>query len=768
MKAIVMAGGDGTRLQPLTGVRPKPMVELLDKPVLLRTVEHLKRHGFTDILMTLRYLPREIEDYFGDGSDFGVNIEHRVEMRPLGTAGSVRCCADFIGDEDVLIVSGDAVMNFDLTECADFHKRSAAEATLLLFEHPEPTSYGLVITDDDGRVTAFSEKPAWERVTTNMVNTGIYFISPEIISLIPEGEPCDFGKDLFPRLLREGRRLYGHPAVSYWCDIGSPEAYRSCCMDALAGRVGITPEVPEVAEGIFSASPLTDVELTPLVYVGADAVIAAGAKLGPNAVISGGTRLGEGTRVRESVICGADVGRWCDIDGAVLSRGAVVGDGAEIKRGCVVGDGAVIGAGCVLSTGVRVWTDRRAPEGRRVTRSIVGESPEHNVSVDGEGVMSGRLGAELSPELLMSIGAKLGAHGPVGVAFTGGEGARLLADAAVCGVTGAGGECFEFDAEFERELAAISPSFAVSRAVFLREEESGCRVTFLDGWGEPIGASARRELEGALEGCGSARTSKVGGITRVSGVPKAYLAGLLAELSALYGGGTRCPVTITGSGAENRALTWLLKRLGFESVEREAGLASVSVARGGFGFTATDERGRVIDELHGGALAAEALMRLGVRTLHVPQNAPAAIGRLAVRYGCKLTSEPREGAHRLLSPLSDGILAAAASLIAAAREGTELSLLYDGLPPFAVVTRRVDVACSRAKAMRLMAAGRNETAEELGGGLTYNTAKGRIRVSPSPDGSALELRGEGADMEAARELCGEFEKLARDVTSGEN
>ncbi len=764
MKAIVMAGGDGKRLQPLTEVRPKPMVEIFDKPVLHHTVEKLKKYGFTDILMTLRYLPKGIEDYFGDGSDFGVSIEHHVEPRALGTAGSVRVCSDFIGDEDVLIISGDAVCDLDLSECMRFHRERGAEATIVLFEHPEPTEYGLVITDEDGRVTAFSEKPSWERVTTNLVNTGIYILSPEVIAMIPDGECYDFGKDLFPRLLREDRRLYAKEVGNYWCDIGSPEAYRSCCMDALAGLTGIVPEAPEVESGVYALSPTKGAQIAPPVYVGEGCTIEPGAKIGPNAVISRGSVVRRGAVIKDSVVNGAEVGANARLEGCVVSRGAVIGPGAQVKADCVVGDRAVIGAGCVLSPGVRVWTEREAPEGRRVTQSIVGERPRGPVAISDRGTLQGRLGHELTPELMIGLGGCLGSKGPVGVAHTGGEGARLLSDALSCGVTGTGAECLRCDAEFEAELAGMCPLFSMRSAVFIREESGEMSATFLSGSGFAIPPALRRELAGAVKSASGQEGGRVGGITGISGLPRAYLTGILSFLKPMLGRSKPGRVCVEGFGAENRALAFVLRGLGFELTERAPGVAALSVSRGGFTFTAYDERGRRIDELHGAALAAEGLMRLGAASLIVPGDAPAAVRRLAVRHGCKLVDTPPEGAERPAAPFSQGVLAAASAMTAAAGGGMELATLSDSLPPFAVVTCRVDVACSRAKAMRLMAGSRQEMAEDFGGGLTYDTAKGHIKVSPSADGSALELRGEGADMEAARELCGEFERLARDVT----
>ena len=204
MKAVIMAGGEGRRLKAVTGELPKPMVPLLGKPLMERTVELLRENGITDICATLGYNPAPILSHFGGGEDFGVHLSWRIEDKPLGTAGGVKNCMDFIGDEPFLVLSGDAACDFDLHRLADEHARSGAAVTMALYESPDPLRYGLVVPDADGSVRCFIEKPPWERVVTNLVNTGIYVIEPRAMELVPEGESFDFASDLFPKLMDAG------------------------------------------------------------------------------------------------------------------------------------------------------------------------------------------------------------------------------------------------------------------------------------------------------------------------------------------------------------------------------------------------------------------------------------------------------------------------------------------------------------------------------------------------------------------------------------
>ena len=237
MKAVIMAGGEGRRLKSVSGDIPKPMVPFLGRPMMEHILLLLKKHGFTHVCASLCYRPEDIISYFGSGEKLGISLEYRIEKEKLGTAGGVKNCADFIGNEDFLVISGDAACDFDLAAFALQHKAASPAASLALFRCSQPLSYGLALTDSDSEVRAFIEKPSWERVVTDLVNTGIYMLSPRVLDFIPEGTPFDFGKELFPLLLSRSEKILGIEMEGYWCDVGSPLSYYRCCVDALEGRL---------------------------------------------------------------------------------------------------------------------------------------------------------------------------------------------------------------------------------------------------------------------------------------------------------------------------------------------------------------------------------------------------------------------------------------------------------------------------------------------------------------------------------------------------
>ncbi len=255
MKAVILAGGRGTRIEAVTHGRvPKPMAEVLGRPVLEHIVRHLARCGFTEQCCALGHMPDAIRRWFGDGSRFGVRMEYRQEQTPLGTAGAVKNCMDFVGREPFLVISGDAACDLDLRLLWRTHRQERPTVTMALYPHPAPLPYGLAVTDSRGFVRRFIEKPAWGQVVTDLVNTGIYVMGPDAMAFVPEGAAYDFAKDLFPRLLKAGRAIRGVTLDGYWRDIGDPGSYYRANLDAWEGVLRL-PEAPEETPPVPEAAP---------------------------------------------------------------------------------------------------------------------------------------------------------------------------------------------------------------------------------------------------------------------------------------------------------------------------------------------------------------------------------------------------------------------------------------------------------------------------------------------------------------------------------
>ncbi|MBV8198378.1 MAG: nucleotidyltransferase family protein, partial [Candidatus Eremiobacteraeota bacterium] len=252
MKAVVMAGGEGSRLRPLTSSRPKPLAPVANKPVMHHIVDLLRRHGITEVVSTLHYLADEIENYFGDGSALGISMLYVVEDTPLGTAGAVKLAQPLLGSERFIVISGDALTDIDLTTLIAYHTGRGASATIALQRVANPLEFGVVVTDEHGRITRFLEKPSWGEVFSDTINTGIYVLEPEIFDYMEAGKNYDFSRDIFPVMLRDGKPLYGHVCDGYWSDIGNLQQYAQANYDALAGAVRVEIPGTQIRPGIWA------------------------------------------------------------------------------------------------------------------------------------------------------------------------------------------------------------------------------------------------------------------------------------------------------------------------------------------------------------------------------------------------------------------------------------------------------------------------------------------------------------------------------------
>ncbi len=324
MQAVVLAGGRGTRLQPLSMSTPKPMLPLFSKPVVEHSIELLRKHGIDEIILAISADTREIIEHFGDGKEWGVRIRYSIETEPQGTAGAVKLLQPHITDT-FLVVSGDTITDFDLTAAIDFHRTRSALATILIHEMDDPSDYGIVQHESDGRITRLHEKPKESEIFSTKINTGIYVLEPEALSSIPYFTAYDFSRDLIPRMLRNQEPVYGCQLPGYWCDVGSTLRYRNAHFDALTGKAHIDIEGTQVEPGVWigdEAEIHSTAELVGPVFLG------TGAELRKNSVLRPFAVVGENSLVDEA----ATVSR------SIIGNGALIGKGSKITD-CVIGDG---------------------------------------------------------------------------------------------------------------------------------------------------------------------------------------------------------------------------------------------------------------------------------------------------------------------------------------------------------------------------------------------------------------------------------------------
>jgi len=370
MKAVIMAGGKGTRLRPLTSNQPKPMISIVNKPCMEHIVDLLKRHGFEDVVVTLEYMPEVVQGYFGNGSEWGMNIEYSVEEEPLGTAGSVKDVEDRL-KERFVIVSGDALTDVDLTAALSFHEERGAEATLVLKKVDDPSEFGIVTVGEDGRVTDFMEKPDEEEVFSYTANTGIYVLEPSVLEDIPEGQEYDWSKEQFPKMLEEGRSLYGYVMEGYWEDIGNIEQYMGAQRAVLDGEVeGIEPAGERLEEGVYVERDVRvdEDQLEGPVVLGNNVRVSSGARVGPYSVLASNISVGEGASISRSTVGGeSSIGEEAELDGALVMRACNVGPRARVLEGSALGDGTSVGEGATVAPGASVPPGESIEDGAEVT-----------------------------------------------------------------------------------------------------------------------------------------------------------------------------------------------------------------------------------------------------------------------------------------------------------------------------------------------------------------------------------------------------------------
>jgi mannose-1-phosphate guanylyltransferase len=364
LSAVILVGGLGTRLRPLTDRTRKDMLPLVDRPQLAFTFEHLRRFGVTRAVISCGYLPTQIQHHFGDR--YGdLRLEYKVEEEPLGTGGAIRFAAEGI-DEPFFALNGDSLRETDLEALVAFHRERRGRATILLTPVEDPSRYGLVRVHGDGRVLSFLEKPRPEEIDTNLINAGMYVLEPDVLDLIPAGRAVSIEREVFPQLVEEGA-VHGVALPGYWLDIGTPEAYLQAHRDVLernfVTEVGdrLGSDYTLVADGA-QASP--EARLVPPVFVGEGATIAPGARIGSLAVIGAGAVIGRDASVESSVIgAGAVIGPRTTVSGSIVGERAELGAECDVRGLSVVGPGAKVGDRNMLDHGMRVAADETIAAG---------------------------------------------------------------------------------------------------------------------------------------------------------------------------------------------------------------------------------------------------------------------------------------------------------------------------------------------------------------------------------------------------------------------
>ena len=749
MKGIIMAGGEGQRLRPLTIRRPKPLIDMLGRPVMEYIIDVLTGAGICDIGVTLMYLGEKIEEYFGSGKDFSANLDYFWEKHPLGTAGSVKNAGDFL-DDDFLVVSGDCVCDFDLKTAIDFHKKNDADATIILKKEREPLDFGVVLCDAKNRIERFIEKPRWGEVLSDKINTGIYIFKKSILDLIPENRPCDFSKDLFPKMLGEGMRMFGFEPDGYWCDVGTLAALMRCNIDILSSRVG-GAKLTGVRDDGMKRARQHGLNMPSFLDEGAYCAENAG----PYVV------CGKNSSVLSPEVSYSIFGSHVNVMRGSCVSGAIVADNCHIEPSCDIREASVIGPGCVveqgsiISAGTKIWPDKKVLRGSFVASPMgrpvdVGAS---TVSYEDE---------NMGPDIAALLGSAVGSLKKKPVVFVGDDGrgrSKMLKCALIGGLMSTGAAVVNCAKCYEGSLKYAVKSRDGDYGVYVKSdgEFSGCLV--FDCRGLFIDSSDERKMrrvmaEGSFYEAASGEIAQVG---EIRDADEKYIKTAISSFKKAKRGTAVC---VKGVNAKAFMLRRVLKGLKYELVsttdadEKKALLIDM---RGEPLFY--DKGGREIDETR----CIEAFARAFAENfegedLSIPIWAPKA-----------LDERVKISDAGLLRYTSDS--ASTGPRAEFSRAMFEDPVLYSVCVISALTSRRQESVCEPTFFLKREASGcelnkssvisslrREKNCVKSEEGIKIEGDSFRVLIIPHDKKSLYKIYVESKSMEMSKELCDYYEK----------
>lgn len=759
MKAVVMAGGEGTRLRPLTCTDPKPMIKILGKPVIGYIIELLIEHGFDDIAVTVRYKAEDIEDYISDFENDRVNIRCIEETQILGTAGSVRNAAkDW--NEPFVVISGDCVCDCDLSKVMLYHKSIMADITIVCKGVEDPGEYGTVCLDRNGRIENFCEKPDWSHASSELANTGIYVIDPKVLDMIPDGVLYDFAAHLFPEMMNSGKRLYGYNTTAYWCDIGDLKSYRMCIKDIMNHKISLN--LPESKNGVYALGriPDGDYELVPPVYIGKNVRIGRNSVIGPFTVLEDNTEIADNTRIKKSVIRNnVSVGNNCDIIGAVIGERCVIKNNNVCLEGSCIGQGCILEGSSTVSNNVLVWPEKHVPYRSVLTNNLRDGMTEYELI--GENGISGNTFSEISCEKCCRLGEAVGSSScgrQVGVGYDSSKESKALAMALMAGLVSAGSKISDFGECFESQMGFFVSFCSLDCGIFITADKKNASVRLFGQYGLPLYRKYEREIESRYKRSDFRRGSDAGNdITDMSRVSEIYEGQLLSCAGDSLSGEAVCV------DSKNPIIKSMASKCLFYLGCRDKADVQFNVDYQGRQATAKDEKGKTVS--HDSLLVIVAMDEImKKKDIVIPFGTPVCIDTLAAENGVNVSrignssmSEYSENIFRTVRSnwWAFDSLALVFKVAAIMKEKSKsLSELVSELPVFNISSRTVFSASALARlASSLGIRTGNDTQ-----GLRKSVENGYVTVTRTGAGRLIKIIAEAQSMEAAEEICAQTEK----------
>ena len=814
-----MAGGEGSRLRPLTSRHPKPLVPVVGLPVIEHILRLLRLHGIKQVVVTLAYLGAEIRNRLGDGTDLDMEIEYVVEDRPLGTAGSVRNAAHLL-DDTFLVISGDAMTDLNLTAAVEEHRRRQSAATIVLHQVPNPLEYGVIVTDDAGNVVRFLEKPSWGEVFSDQANTGIYVLDPEVLQYMEPHQNADWSQDVFPAMLARGAPLRGFVTEDYWCDIGSIASYLQANWDALEGRVRC--HIPGRREGQVWLGEGVEfgmgVHIDGPAFIGDEVKLKGGAWLNDRVIVDRFAIVDEHSKISNSIIWPHTyIGESCRLRQTILCRNVTMKNNVFVEENTVIGDECAVGRGSRIRAGVKVWPNKEIEPGSTVNDSVIWAG-EWRRGVFASYGMSGLINVELTPEFCARLGAAFGAMLPKGSDVAVGRdharSSRMIKRAIVSGIVSAGGnvrDVHEPPVPVIQFATRQTGCDAGVQVVVSPLDQRSADIRFLDADGLQIDKRTERKLENLLfrEDFRRAAFYEMGDIEYHDPIP-AYRAHLLASVNvdAIREAGLRLLVDYDYSEASS-VLPAVLSELGVTTIPLNAGLhegphhravpmETALISRTvnadlGCMLGPTGERLALIDET-GTVLSSQETFGV-IASWFLPGNpgivlAPAAtpdwiaqlvrdaggtfsataadapaVVRAAATAGTCLAADGAGGfAWPQYLAAFDAMYTVVKMLELRALNGLSLREARESLPNTAYLTATEFCPWeAKGRVMRVLLDGHRNNAVDLVDGIKVFVDDGFVLVRPDPDEPAYHIVASVRDESEGRELVNRYAQLVRDA-----
>ncbi len=768
MKAVIMAGGEGTRLRPLTCTAPKPMARLFGRPIIEYILDLLYQNGTDEAAITLGYMPDIIEKHFENGYK-GMKLAFMREEEPLGTAGSVKNAAEGYS-EPFVVVSGDAMCDFELEKIMLFHKSSGAAVTIVACEAADPREYGVIKVAEDNRVLGFIEKPSWAQATSRLINTGVYVVNPECLNLIPPKKSFDFAKDLFPTMMQNNMPIFCYKEEGYWCDIGNIDAYLECHNDVFDGKINILPRSATKGVYIKDELPQGNYSVVPPVYIGGDTEIAKGAIIGPYAVIDDGVYIGANSRIRNSVVLeNSSITSDTSLTGALVCAGVSLKKGAAMFEGSVAGSGSVIGTNACIKPGVLVWPGKIIGAGASVNSNVKYGSVRADI-LDDSGV-SEASGADLTIETCVKLGAAVGSTRQgkkAGVAFDGSNSACAMHTAVTAGLMSAGSRVWNFSACFEAQLNFFINFCGLGTGLFVvGGEDKAIKICGESGLSIPRGFE--RDIESRMAKCEfrSAEENEIRLSSDMSAVKTLYKQEVIRQAPCGLGG-AGCTVT-----SDNETIQSLMRDILVKLNYNEKRTPLFHINNAGTSAYAVLESGERVDFERLLSLCCYNEIKNG-RDVAVPYDAPQFLDALAESYGRQVyrylssPADNSDGNARMLAakqPFVRDALFMTVKLLSIMNErDLELEALLDELPQCYIVKKILPFSLQPSSLSEIVGEEKINITNNREG-ISIARDGGHLLIIPERSGERIRVFAQAQSMEAAGELCDSIEEL---IAAAEN